>query len=243
MPVSLASLLPTPLHPAIVHLPIALTLLVPVFAVMALVSIRRGARPMRAWAVAFGMFAALTASGWLSAETGESQEERVESVVPEPALDAHAEAADLFVWISAGVLGIAALGLLSTRTGKAARLVATAGSAVLLLAGYRVGHSGGALVYQYGAAGVYTDATGGRLGETVAAASMRSAAGRSGSGDERADDDDDDDDGDDDGDEGNASPMTAAPNAARGNTGAIVGSATSGATTPALQGRSIKPLP
>jgi len=37
MPVSLASLLPTPLHPAIVHLPIALTLLVPVFAVMALV--------------------------------------------------------------------------------------------------------------------------------------------------------------------------------------------------------------
>jgi len=237
MPVSLASLLPTPLHPAIVHLPIALTLLVPVFAVLALVSIRRGARPFRTWSVAVGMFAALTASGWLSAETGESQEERVEAVVPERALDAHADAADLFVWISAGVLGIAAVGLLSTRTGQAARLVATAGSAVLLLAGYRVGHSGGALVYQYGAASIYTDSTGGRLGESVASASMRSEAGASQSDDER----DDDDEGE--GDDASASPMTATPNATAPKSGSIAGSTASGAPTPALHGRSITPLP
>jgi hypothetical protein len=42
------SLVADPLRPAVVHLPIALTLLVPVFAVGALWAIRRGAVPARA---------------------------------------------------------------------------------------------------------------------------------------------------------------------------------------------------
>lgn len=212
MPVSLASLLPTPLHPAIVHLPIALTLLVPIFAVVALVAIRRGARPMRTWGVALAMFAALTASGWASAETGESEEERVESVVPRPALHAHQDAADQFVWISAGVLGVAALGLLTTRAGQAARLVATAGSAVLLLAGYRVGHSGGALVYQYGAGVAYADSAGARDGGSPIAAGMRSTASGAASAGE---DDEDDADERDDAGTAQTSPATIPPRAAR----------------------------
>jgi len=54
----LPSFIPSPLHPAVVHLPIALAVLVPAFAVAALWAIRRGARPLRAWGVATAMFAA-----------------------------------------------------------------------------------------------------------------------------------------------------------------------------------------
>ncbi len=160
-----ASLIPTPLHPAVVHLPMALTVLVPVFALGALIAVRRGSRPLQTWGVAAAMFALLSLSAWASLETGEDQDETVEAVVPEAALETHEEAAEQFLWLSVGVLGIAGVGLLGGRIGTGARVLATVGSGVLLASGYNVGHSGGQLVYQYGAAGAYTsDAlTNGRL--------------------------------------------------------------------------------
>lgn len=150
------SLIPTPLHPAIVHLPIALTLLLPFFALGALWAIRRGARASRAWGVTTALFAALSLSAWAAVETGQAQEERVEDVVAEAPFEAHEEAAESFLLLSLGVLGIAAIGLASGKVGSAARVAGTVGSAILLIAGYRVGHSGGQLVYRYGAASAYT---------------------------------------------------------------------------------------
>lgn len=153
------SFLPTPLHPAIVHLPIALTLLLPIFAVGALWAIRKGARASRAWGVTTALFAALTISAWAAVESGQDQEERVEEVVAEAPFESHEESAEAFLLLSLGVLGIAAVGLSSGKIGAAARVAGTVGSAVLLLAGYRVGHSGGELVYRYGAATAYTSGT------------------------------------------------------------------------------------
>ena len=43
------NLIPDPLHPAVVHLPIALVLVLPLVAIGALVAIRRGGRPVIAW--------------------------------------------------------------------------------------------------------------------------------------------------------------------------------------------------
>lgn len=154
---SLASLIPAPLHPAVVHLPMALVVLLPVFAFVALVVVQRGGRPLRAWGVAAAMFAALSVSSWASMETGEQQEDAVEAVVPDAALDTHEDAAEQFLWLSVGALGVAALGLLKGSVGTGARVVATVASLGLLVAGYRVGHSGGELVYTYGAASAYTD--------------------------------------------------------------------------------------
>lgn len=157
MAAPLDSLLPTPLHPAVVHLPMALAVLVPLFAIGALVAVRRGALPMRSWSLAVAMFFALSASAWVSKETGEDQEDRVERIVPEAALETHEEAADLFLWLSVAVLGVSAVGLLTHKIGGPARVVATVGSLVLLVAGYRVGHSGGELVYTHGAASAYVN--------------------------------------------------------------------------------------
>ncbi len=157
----LSSLIPSPLHPAVVHLPIALAVLLPVFAVGALWVIRRGARPLRAWGVATAMFAALSLSSWLAVETGEQAGEQVESVVADTPIETHEAAAEAFLTLSLIVLGVAAMGLRSGRVGGVARVLGTAGAVALLGAGWRVGHSGGALVYRYGAASAYTDALGG----------------------------------------------------------------------------------
>lgn len=153
---AISNLLPNPLHPAVVHLPIALTLLVPVFAVGTLIAIRRGARPLRAWGITTALLATLSLSAWVSLETGDDEEEKVEQVVPETALETHEEAAEAFLALSLVVLGIAGVGLLNGRVGSAARFVAAAGTLALVVAGYNVGHSGGLLVYEYGAASAYT---------------------------------------------------------------------------------------
>lgn len=150
------SLIPNPLHPAVVHLPIAFAVILPLFAIGALWFIRRGARQRAAWGVFVAMSAALVASAWVSLQTGEQQEERVEDVVSERSIHQHEEAADLFLAVSAGVLLVATGGLVGGRIGQASRLLATAGTVAVLGAGWNVGHSGGMLVYRDGAGSAYT---------------------------------------------------------------------------------------
>ena len=60
-------MLPNPLHPAIVHFPVVLAFLLPIFALGALWAIRRGARPRRAWAIPLAASLALAASAWVAA--------------------------------------------------------------------------------------------------------------------------------------------------------------------------------
>ncbi len=151
----LDAILPYPLHPAVVHLPIALTLLVPLFAIGALVAIRRGAKPLRAWAIPSALLAALAISAWVSVETGESADEQVERVVAEAPIESHEEAAEAFLALSVGVFGVALVGLVHGRVGQIARWAGAAGTVALVVTGWNVGHTGGALVYRHGAASAY----------------------------------------------------------------------------------------
>ena len=152
------SLIPNPLHPAVVHLPIAFAVILPLFAIGALWFIRRGARPRAAWGVFVAMSAALVASAWVSLQTGEQQEERVEDVVSEQSIHQHEEAAEVFMAVSAGVLVLAIGGLAGGRLGQVSRWVTTAGTLAVLGAGWNVGHSGGMLVYRDGAGSAYMQA-------------------------------------------------------------------------------------
>jgi hypothetical protein len=184
----LASILPNPLHPAVVHLPIALTLLLPPFAIGALWAIHRGARPLRAWGIATALFAALTLSAWAAVETGEQADEQVERVVAEAPIETHEEAAEGFLVMSLAVLSVALVGLRTGRLGAGARIAGTLGALVLVGAGWRVGHSGGALVYQHGAAAAYATGSGAASGGVVRAVSDGGLEG--GARREREDDDD-----------------------------------------------------
>ncbi|MBL0170209.1 MAG: hypothetical protein IPP90_05660 [Gemmatimonadaceae bacterium] len=160
------SIIPNPLHPAIVHLPMALVILLPMTAIVALWSIRRGAAPIKVWGVAAALHAMLALSAWASLATGDQAGEKVENVVAEAPVESHEEAAETFLALSVGALVIALVGLRKDQIGTAARAAASVATVALLVAGWRVGHSGGQLVYRYGAASAYTDSTGARTAST-----------------------------------------------------------------------------
>ena len=152
-------MVPSPLHPAVVHFPIVFAVLLPVAALLALLFIRKGAAPLRAWAFPLAIAAGMTGSAWVALQTGEAEEEKVEAYVSEAAIHEHEEAAERFLLIGGVVTLVAGAGLLSGVLGSAARIVATAGTVVVLLAGVQVGRAGGELVYEHGAAQAYvTDA-------------------------------------------------------------------------------------
>lgn len=96
-------------------------------------------------------------SGWVALQTGQAEEEKVEEVVSENAIETHEEAAEGFLVATGMVLLLASAGLLRGRPGTVARGLATLGTVALIGAGYNVGHSGGALVYSEGAATAYTN--------------------------------------------------------------------------------------
>jgi uncharacterized membrane protein len=152
-------MLPNPLHPAVVHLPIALAVLMPAIALVALLAIRRGAAATRTWAGVVLLQGLLLGSGWLAVETGEREEEQVERFVPEARIEEHEEAGERFRNVAAGALVVSALGLLAGRAGGAARIATVAAGVAVLLAGVSVGHSGGELVYRHGAAEAYLPKT------------------------------------------------------------------------------------
>ncbi len=149
-------MLPDPLHPIVVHFPVVLSILLPFAAAAALWSIRAGARPVRAWSVAIAFAAALTVSAWVAVKTGEDQEERVEDVVGEARLDAHADAGKVLLYASVGVLAVLALGLMPGDKGRMARYVGAVGTLTVAAAAFKVGMTGGDLVYKYDAASVYS---------------------------------------------------------------------------------------
>ncbi len=148
-------MLPEPLHPAVVHFPIVLAVLLPLVVVGALVAIRMGSPLRRTWLIPVGLALALTASAWASVETGEAQEDRVERVVAESAMHTHEERAERFFVLSGALFAVIAGGMLGGTLGSASRLVGSVGAVLFLLPTFQVGASGGELVYEHGAASAY----------------------------------------------------------------------------------------
>jgi uncharacterized membrane protein len=155
--------LPSPLHPLIVHMPMAVTILLPLFAMGALVAIRRRARVQVAWGMTIGMLAVLLVSGWAALQTGEIEEDKVERFVSHDAVEEHEEAGKQFVYAAGAVLLLSGVGLIRGRTGATARVVVALATIGLVGLGYNVGHSGGGLVYGGGAAQAYASPVSGSV--------------------------------------------------------------------------------
>ena len=145
-----------PNHPMIVHFPIVLAILLPLFAVGALWVMRSKETNRQVWALPLAISILLFGSAFAATRTGAAEEERVEDVVPARVLHGHEEAAERFLVLAGIVTVVAAVGLARGITGSAARLVATGGSLVVVLAGYQVGHAGGELVYVHNAGAAYS---------------------------------------------------------------------------------------
>lgn len=161
-------MLPDPLHPAVVHFPMALVVLLPMVAAAALWVIRRGAHARRVWLVPVAFAGMLVVSSWAALQTGEAEEDRVEDVVSERALHEHEEAAERFMTLSGVLFLVAVAGLGGGSLGRAGRALSTAGSVGLVFLGVQVGAAGGELVYVHGAADAYMDAAGQPTAPTAA---------------------------------------------------------------------------
>ena len=169
-----------PLHPALVHLPLGLAFILPIlvvaFAVMLWIQYLRRARAEvptrveevvsvsptrpgpRGWLAIVLLQAMLVGAGLVAMNTGAREEDRVEGVVPERAIEQHEEYAEEFVWAAGLTLGLATLVLVFRRQPAALALVsATAIASVVVAAlAIRVGRAGGELVYVHNAGAAYT---------------------------------------------------------------------------------------
>ena len=150
-------MLPDPLHPAVVHFPVAISALLPLFALVVAVGIRMGRLGGESWALIVLLNALLVGSVLLAHETGEDTADRVEKVVDKKLIGEHADAADWLLWVSIGSLVVAGPGLLRGGAGSAARTGAVVASLLVLSVAIRVGHLGGELVYKHGAANAYVE--------------------------------------------------------------------------------------
>ena len=140
-------MLPNPLHPALVHFPVVLMVFLPVVAAGALIAIRRGAAPLKAWAFPVGLAVLLAVSAFAAVETGETEEHRVEELAAKSAMETHEEAGKRFMIFSGIVAVVMTAGLVGGVAGRTVRAAGLVGALALIVAGYQVGHSGGRLVY------------------------------------------------------------------------------------------------
>jgi uncharacterized membrane protein len=171
-------MLPDPLHPAVVHFPIVLAMLLPIVAVAVLWTLARGTSFRNAWILPTVLAGALTLSAFAALKTGEAQEDRVEPFVGEAPLHTHEEAAERFLVLSGVIFALMGAGLLGGRVGSGFRYAATLGSVALVVAGVQVGGSGGDLVYKHGAAQAYVQSEGPTADPAVRENWERSSAGR-----------------------------------------------------------------
>ncbi len=147
----------TPIHPMVVHLPIALAILMPLVAGGLALAIARGwARP-RAWLAVVAGQALLLGSGFVALRTGEGDEERVERFVAEAVIEQHEATSEVFMLGAGVVFALTVLAMLLAKWPWSTwlRMLSTLGTLSVVLLGFRVGRSGGELVYVHGAAAAF----------------------------------------------------------------------------------------
>ncbi len=144
----------TPLHPAVVHLPIALVFIMPLIFIFLLWAERKGIVTYKAWYLAIALQVIIVGTSFASVSLGEREEERVEDVVGEVAIEEHEEWGKIVPWVSLGVLlSLSASVALKNKTAiKTGALVLSLGAIVPVI---MAGRTGGELVYKHNAASAY----------------------------------------------------------------------------------------
>ena len=139
----------SPLHPALVHLPLGIAIVMPFVTGFVFYLIRSEMLPQRGWWVVLVLQLFLVAGGAAALQTGEGAEEAVEKNVTEEVIEAHEEAAKIFMGISVLTLIVIGAGLMDSSF----RSTLQGFSVVLLLgalgAGMFAGKKGGEIVYKH----------------------------------------------------------------------------------------------
>ena len=174
------------LHPAVVHVPLGLAVVMPLLLGAMAWAVVTGRLPGKVWLLPFLLQGVLLGTALVALRTGEQDEDRVEARAGESAVDAHERAAQAFT-TAAGATFLAAAVALALRNRRRPFLVAGVTSVALsvgmLVLGIQTGSRGGALVHGEP--------------EMVRAGETRPGGLEQGRGEQAPDDDDDDDEEDD----------------------------------------------
>ena len=146
-----------PLHPLVVHFPIVLGVLLPFAGLVLWWSIKKEWVPQKAWAVVTALALVYSVSAVVTVELGERDEDKVEKVVSERVIEEHEEAGEMIPWVAGSLFLISFAGLLIKRSHHA-RMAVVVLSLVAIIPLIDAGHTGGKLVYQYGAANAHLPA-------------------------------------------------------------------------------------
>jgi uncharacterized membrane protein len=154
-----------PLHPAVVHVPLGLALVMPLLLAGLVWAIVTRRFPARAWLLGLLLQGVVLGGAAIALRTGEQDEERVEARAGEVRLEAHERAAQAFTLAAAGTF-VAAIVALALRNRPRPFLVSGLGTVALsvgmLALGIQTGHRGGLLVH--GGAGIGAPTEGGQGG-------------------------------------------------------------------------------
>ena len=146
-----------PFHPMIVHFPMALTFVLPFLILIFAYMIKINKMTPRGWLIIVGLQLVVTITGYVSLESGETEEHTVSKVVAKDYIHAHEESAEIFVGstVIALVVSVAAFFIR-----KELQFPIKLGIAVISLVScylaFKTGTLGGELVYKHGAASAYT---------------------------------------------------------------------------------------
>jgi pimeloyl-ACP methyl ester carboxylesterase len=144
-----------------VHLPLGLAFVIPALAVGFAWALWKGrVRSRGAWIAVIALQVVLLGGGLVAMNTGEREEDRVERVVPDSAIERHEEYAEQFVW-AAGLTLVTALLVPTFRKPAVVHAMAALtvmGTLLVAAAAIRVGHAGGQLVYGHNAGAAYAAA-------------------------------------------------------------------------------------
>jgi uncharacterized membrane protein len=149
-----------PLHPALVHVPLGLSMLAPLVIAAVMLGRRRCGWPRSTLLLPLAVQAIVVAGAVLAMRSGEADEDRVEGRAPDAAVERHEDLAGAFTWSAGGVLVLLGGGMLLSAGRARTTLLSLAGAGSLVVCGLGIatGQAGGELVYVHGAAGGGTGA-------------------------------------------------------------------------------------
>lgn len=147
----------TPLHPMIVHFPLAVTFLLPLLIFVFAWMIKNRKMSPVAWLVIVFLQLSVVVGGYIAIETGENEEDRVEKVVSKALIHEHEDASKVFVG-SVVILLVTSIGVYFMKEEKRFPIQLILGVLAIgcCFLAVRAGELGGELVYQHGAASAYS---------------------------------------------------------------------------------------
>jgi uncharacterized membrane protein len=147
-----------PFHPAIAHVPLVLTLVLPILLIVFAVMIKKHKMHPHAWLIMIGLQLAVVVTGYVALETGETEEHTVAKIVSKQYIHEHEEAAEIFTGsaVITLVLSIAAF-FVRKEIGFPLKLAIAGLTVVSTFLGYRAAHLGGEIAYLHGGASAYAE--------------------------------------------------------------------------------------